>query len=197
MSPDSAGHLFKRFLDVASARALDATERSTVDGWLSRPLAELFFDQPDPDQRHGYEAALSVVDQGYTDPNVISAALLHDVGKRHARLGLIGRSFASVAILAGLPLSARMTTYRDHGMIAAAELGRAGASSLAVDFALHHHDRRPATIPSDVWEVLVTADQPPKMFGRQSGLLSRLKTAVLDWIDARKRREPPITSDIT
>lgn len=101
---------------------------------------------------------MSVVAAGFDDRVVITAALLHDIGKRHARLGIVGRSVASALILLGLPLTGRMAAYRDHGLAAARELADLGAPSLVIDFALHHHGRRPATIDDDTWDVLVAAD---------------------------------------
>lgn len=160
--PGSPAHLIRRFFDVASARPLSVVEVEAVAGWLADPLQEIFFEQSAEDQRHGYHAALTTISLGFDEPEVIVAALCHDVAKRHARLGLIGRSMASVAILAGVPLTDRMMAYRDHGLVGARELAAAGAPGLAVDFALHHHGARPASIPSDVWEALVEADQPPK-----------------------------------
>lgn len=158
-------HLVQRFFDVALARPLDAAELAVVEIWLSRPLAELFFDQPSHDQRHGYEAACSVITQGYDDPDVITAALMHDIGKRHARLGLVGRTLASVMILTRIPLPERFVNYRDHGLVGAREMGRVGAPSVATDFALHHHRARPETISPDVWAALQAADEPPKTLG--------------------------------
>ena len=130
--------------------------------WLSPETAEVFFAQHDADQRHGYHAALTVIAAGVDEVGVITAALLHDIGKRHARLGVAGRSLASVMILLGLPLGERMTAYRDHGLIGARELGALGAPSLAIDFAMHHHGTRPPTIDPETWDLLVRADQPPK-----------------------------------
>lgn len=163
-------------MDVATARRLNAAEEATVEVWLTAETAEVFFAQADADQRHGYHAALSVIAAGKGDREVIMAALLHDVGKRHARLGIFGRSIASVMILAGLPLGDRMQTYRDHGMVGARELGALGAPSLVIDFAMHHHRSRPATIDPDTWEVLVVADQAPKTDpGHLAGITSRLR----------------------
>lgn len=142
-----------------------------MEEWLTAEAAEIFFAQDDSDQRHGYHAALSVVARGIKDRDVIMAALLHDVGKRHAHLGIIGRSIASVLILAGLPLTGRMTTYRDHGLVAARELGALGMPSLVIDFAMHHHGERPPTITSDIWDVLVAADRAPKA---PSALMGRI-----------------------
>ncbi|MFZ0013018.1 MAG: hypothetical protein WAL25_02775 [Acidimicrobiia bacterium] len=172
--PGSPAHLIRRFFDVARARPLSSAERAEVAGRLTDDLTTLFFDQPGCDQRHGYQAALSVVADGVTDNGVIVAALMHDVGKRHSRLGLIGRSVASVMILMRLSrLPDRVAAYRDHGVTGARDLGRAGAPALAIDFALHHHGRRPPSIAPDTWKVLVKADEPAKTSGlRQSRITS-------------------------
>jgi hypothetical protein len=159
--PGSLGHLTRRFFDVLLATPLDAAERAAVEGWLDPGQTWLFFSQPDADQRHGLHAGLIVLDGG-ADPETIRAALLHDVGKRHARLGVIGRSLASISIRLGLPLSRRWRLYRDHGATAAWELEALGCDGIVVDFARHHHDRRPDTIPSPTWDLLQLADQPPK-----------------------------------
>lgn len=167
--PGSPAHLARRFFDVASARPLTADERTKVGEWLADSLLEIFLAQPDHDQRHGYEAGLAVLAAGFDDRDVLTAALMHDVGKRHARLGLFGRSLASILILLGVTLPARFAVYRDHGLIAARELGELGAPSLVIDFALHHHGERPPTIPEDVWEALAAADQPAKTSRRGGG----------------------------
>ena len=133
-----------------------------VEAWLGPALAEVFFSQPRSDQRHGYEAAETVMSGTVAGPDVVLAALLHDVGKRHARLGLIGRSISSLVMKLRLPLRGRMASYRDHGTIAAGELAEIGAPPLAVAFALHHHGERPESIQPEVWEILQLADQPPK-----------------------------------
>lgn len=167
--PGSPTHLIRRFVDVATAQPLDALESQLIELWLPASLEEIFRDQPGYDQRHGYEAALSVIAAGFDDPDVVTAALLHDVGKRHAGLGLIGRSVASVFILAGVRLPERFAAYRDHGLVAARELAERAAPSLAIDFALHHHGERPSTIPQEAWEVLIAADQPAKTSRRGRG----------------------------
>lgn len=141
-----------------------------MSNWLHPRLQEAFFSQSAADQRHGYHAALSVIASGVSTDDVIVAALVHDIAKRHARLGAVGRSIASVCILLGLPLTERMRMYHDHGILGARELGALGAPSLAIDFSLHHHRERPPTIDPATWDTLVEADQPPKpsaMLGRR------------------------------
>lgn len=128
-----------------------------MEGWIaSREQAVAFFDQPPPDQRHGYTAARSVEATRPNRPDLVRAALLHDVGKRHAGLGPLGRAAASSAIRLGLPLTPRWAVYRDHGALAAAEL--AGSEPIVVDFARSHHGARPPSIDPDDWEALVAAD---------------------------------------
>lgn len=170
--PGSPGHLVRRFFDVAAAKPLTQSERDEVAAWVSDDLLRLFNEQVDADQRHGYHAALSVIDSGFDSAEVVTAALLHDVGKRHADLGLIGRSLASLLILARVPLTKRMTAYRDHGAVGGKELAAASAGSLAVDFATHHHGRRPTSIEPEVWSALVSADQPPKTRSEQRGRIT-------------------------
>lgn len=160
--PGTPTHLFRRFFDVAFARPLTPSERAAVDGWLPADAATLFFAQADADQRHGYHTALTVMAGAIHERDVVMAALLHDIGKRHSRLGLFGRSVASVLILLRLPLSNRMQTYRDHGLVAARELAQLSVPSLVVDFAMHHHGRRPLTIDPVIWDALIAADQPAK-----------------------------------
>jgi putative nucleotidyltransferase with HDIG domain len=165
--PGSLAHLTARFFDVLTARPLDLVEKTTVETWLSPQLHQLFFEQSAPDQRHGYEAALSVISQGVNDEDVVVAALVHDVGKRHARLGVVGRSVASLLILARLPLTERMKTYRDHGIIGAKELADLGAPAVAIDFALHHHGERPHGFDARTWDALEKADEPVNAKGER------------------------------
>jgi hypothetical protein len=161
-------HLVSRFFDVLFARPLIRSERAAVEAWLGPSMSSVFYQQADPDQRHGYHSALTVVALGIGDREIIQSALLHDVGKRHARLGVIGRSVASLLKRLGLPLTDRMSIYIDHGLHAARELAELGAPPLAIDFALHHHGERPDSIDPETWQTLLTADQPPKT-GRKAG----------------------------
>jgi hypothetical protein len=56
--------------------------------WLERPLADLFYGQAPPDQRHASRVAAWLVARGHVDRLLIQAALLHDVGKAAAPIGL-------------------------------------------------------------------------------------------------------------
>lgn len=158
--PGSLSHLTARFFDVLLARPLTSEELTEVEGWLPGDMYSVFCQQASADQRHSFHAATRVIDAGFED-EAVTAALMHDIGKRHSRLGVVGRTVASLLILAGLPMTERMRSYRDHGSLAADELADLGAPQLAIEYARHHHGSRPASIAADVWDVLVRADEPP------------------------------------
>lgn len=170
--PGSLSHLARRFFDVLMAHPLDRAETAEVASWLDRGEAKVFFSQSDPDQRHGYHAAQVVLASGTRSVPVIKAALLHDVGKRHARLGVVARSLVSVLIGLRLPLPSRGRQYRDHGEAAARELDEIGCEALVVEFARHHHGERPAGIPQATWDLLQLADEPPKTGDTLRGRIS-------------------------
>lgn len=129
-------------------------------GILRPGEAAVFFAQSHADQRHGYDCARWVA-AGPDRSETVRAALLHDVGKRHSRLGTLGRSLATIAIKLRLPLSARWRQYRDHGVLGAAELTRLGAESLVIGFAREHHAGPPLGFDQAVWETLRRADVAP------------------------------------
>lgn len=157
--PGSWTHLAGRFFDVLTAEPLRPEDRSRLDEWLSPIEQAIFFDQSVADQRHGLECGLEVAIEHGDRPELVRAALLHDVGKRHARLGPLGRVFASVLIRLGLPVGARVRSYEAHGPIGASELLELGAGTLVVDFARHHHVARPPSITPQDWELLESVDR--------------------------------------
>lgn len=140
------------------ARPLDEGERAVVESWVgSGDLADLFYAQQVADQRHAYGIASAVAAAGHR-PELVAAAALHDVGKRHSRLGAFRRSFATVLMALKVPLRGPMASYRDHGPLGAIDLEAVGATPLAVSFARHHQHRRPPDIDPDDWVVLNAAD---------------------------------------
>lgn len=162
-------HLAARFFDVLAARPLTPSEQSEVAGLLANDAERsMFWDQSRADQRHGWSAARRVRSVRPDRADLVRAALLHDVGKRHARLGPVGRSLATVQGLFSSSGSSRSARYRDHGRIAARELEQSGAEPLVVAFAGHHHNSRPAGIPQDDWDLLQTADHAVLGAGKRS-----------------------------
>ena len=156
-------HLAARLLDVVSSRRLSPVEQAEAARYLLSPIERaLFWDQPRADQRHGLAAARSVRAACPDRTDMVRAALLHDIGKRHSRLGPIGRSWAVVCGALNRA-SERATAYLDHGRLGGAELARAGTEPLVVAFARHHHGDRPDEIALEDWAVLQAADRaaPP------------------------------------
>jgi putative nucleotidyltransferase with HDIG domain len=167
--PGSWAHLAARFVDVVSSVALDPVERRTVEGWLRPGEDALFFSQSVADQRHGHTAALRIEQRAPDRLDLIRAALLHDVGKRHARLGPVGRVAASLAVRLHFPVRGRFLAYRDHGRLGAAELRDLGAEPTVVEFAEAHHEARPDAFDPTDWEALEEADAARLPRSRRSG----------------------------
>ena len=154
-------HLAGRFFEVATANRLTDSERREVETWLNGDTERAaYWEQPVADQRHGLESARTVAALCPDDRrDLVRAALLHDIGKRHSRLGVIGRSLASFFAKLRLPVRGSWRRYLDHGVIGAAELVRLETEDLVIDFARHHHGRRPTSIREADWELLQNADR--------------------------------------
>lgn len=152
------GHLARRFVSFLSARGLDAPEQRWVAEVLRPEERQAFWSQPIADQRHAHDCARLVADGG-AGATIVRAALLHDIGKRRARLGAVGRAVATVLAALGIHWPGAVRRYTRHGPIGAAELAAAGAESLVVDFTAEHHGDRPATIDPADWALLKAADQ--------------------------------------
>jgi len=155
--PLTFGHLAKRFFWSLRVHALTESDLIELAGWIEGAALELYLSQPLADQRHGLDSARFVVAGGGT-PEAVAAALFHDVGKRHASLGVLGRTTATLLSRFGLPTPGRLGVYLNHGELGAAELTKLGFGSLVVDFARHHHGPRPVTIGQANWDLLVAGD---------------------------------------
>ena len=159
--PGSWTHLASRFFGAIRARDLARDQHEWLSELLSAPELELFMEQPVIDRRHGYESARTM-SSSTEDRDLVKAAALHDVGKRHARLGVLGRSIASVLIKLRMPLWGRFRMYRDHPSIGASDLGDVGSPAVVVSFAMTHHHARPADIDERTWRLLLAADNEPE-----------------------------------
>jgi hypothetical protein len=156
--PGSWLHLGRRFFGALSADDLDVTEVDAIRDMMSAAEFDLFMDQPPIDRRHGYESAQYAIEAGAPD-EVVRAAALHDVAKRHARLGIPGRVIASMFIKLGVPIRGRFDTYRRHGPIGAEELELAGSPPIVVQYARSHHGLAPVDMDRQVWDLLTAADE--------------------------------------
>jgi hypothetical protein len=152
-------HLVRRFFRGLSARRLRPAEQAEAARLLRREEVVLFWRQSPADQRHALACARAVLGRGASNPEVARAALLHDVGKGAAGIGVAGRVLATVLSLARLPAPARLGAYLAHGPIGADELAAVGCEPLVVAYARHHHGARPPSIGSDDWDLLRAADR--------------------------------------
>lgn len=160
MELGSWAHLIGRFFAVATAGPLGEPERIEVESWLnSEGEVAVYWEQSVADQRHGLDSARSVAARFPHRRDLIRAALLHDVGKRHARLGPFGRSLASVCAKLRIPVSGAWQRYLNHGAEGAKDLADLGCEDLVVEFARYHHHSRPAGLSAGDWEILQAADR--------------------------------------
>ena len=152
-------HLIRRFFAVLAAGPLTDGEWGEVESWLDREEeVEIYRQQSVADQRHGWKAARQISAIRGDRRDLVRAALLHDVGKRGANLGVIERSLATLFAKLHLPVRGSWRRYLDHASLGADELARLGAGSMVVEFTRHHHGRRPFTIPLEEWDLLKSVD---------------------------------------
>ena len=153
------GHLVRRFVWTIRAKPLSPREQAEADGLLREVERPLFWGQPFVDQRHGLQGARRVLAAQPGARSVARAALLHDVGKRHAGLGTMRRSLASGFRLFGLR-PPWWRSYYDHGRIGSRELAELAAEELVIEWARVHADGpRPSTITAEEWAALKAADR--------------------------------------
>ena len=115
---------------------------------LGTGLIELFRGQHPRDIAHGAGTARWLLERGHIDPDLIAAALLHDVGKgqqrRMDRVVYVVASYLRLARLLGSADSKfelRSAVFRSahHGERGAQMLGLAGASERVVNLTRLHH----------------------------------------------------------
>lgn len=154
-------HLVRRFFGSLWPASPSRDDDAWVRGILGPQEYALWARLPNHDRRHSIAVARRVrrsldgtdfVD----DQRWLEAALLHDVGKLDARLGVLGRVGATLAgAAAGHDVAAtwserrgmtrRVGLYLCHPEIGADRIRLAGGSEVAARWAAVHHDR-------DAWE---------------------------------------------
>jgi len=151
-------HLARRFFETLRSRPLDPAEQDQAAGWLSDRESPLFWEQSPADQRHALTAARMVASVRPERRDLIRAALLHDIGKRHSRLGVPGRVTASTLDLLRIPAPGRLGIYLRHESLGAGELEAAGAEPIVVSFAAGHHGACPPDFDPEDWALLARSD---------------------------------------
>jgi hypothetical protein len=133
--------------------AVRPVDRTYVDEQLDTPeLVDLFTQMSRADQHHGIAVARTLARRGTHNPDLIAAALLHDVGKSRVRVSV----WARVMVVLGewlLPdaaarwgrgdaegLTRAFVVRRRHAAWGAEMADRAGASAMTVQLIRSHHD---------------------------------------------------------
>ena len=125
------GHLARRFAGSVSRRRPPSADEAWAEGWLGDAERTLWRRLSNVDRRHAIEVARRFAARRPDATRAeMAGAVLHDVGKREAGLGTIGRVVATVVG----PRSARFRTYHDHEEIGAAwlELGDSDPITVAL-----------------------------------------------------------------
>lgn len=144
-------------------------DRALVERLLTSPQLSLFLSMSARDQRHGLDLVCALQVQGYQAPELLRAALLHDVGKA----GNIDLPYRVAAVLLerfapellqrladdrlgslGYPLF----VYLNHARWGAEKAAEAGSDWLSVELIRRHHEPLPSSAESEA-DRLLTALQ--------------------------------------
>ncbi len=151
VSRDRVRHRVAQFLHTLLA-PLEPVDVAYARARLSPALFRLFRRMSEAEQHHGIAVCRALEAQGYHDPDLLAAALLHDVGKAlHAPAlwdrvaAVLGEHYAPTlaeALSQGPPEGLRrgFVVRRRHPRWGASLAEAAGASPRTVSLILHHHD---------------------------------------------------------
>jgi hypothetical protein len=165
------GERASRFFRSLTARP-DEETLALAEGDLPRGLAELLREQPRPDLAHSLRVYKALRAQGESHPDLLAAALLHDVGKARYPLYIWERVLIVLAQRFLPALAVRWGTSRPeswrrpfvvahrHPEWGAEQVARRGGSALLVDIIRRHQ-----------------ADIPPEEMGKAERLIRRLQVA--------------------
>ena len=147
--PAPLTHLVRRFFVTLLAR-VDPVNLPALDVVLSPAERRLFLTMTEPDQQHSLHLYARLRRDGYTDRDLLGAALLHDVGKGSGRLPILYR----VAYTLSAMISQNLTRWlgrpdpsawrrpfflaAHHPEIGAAAAARAGSSPRLVALIADH-----------------------------------------------------------
>ena len=137
----------RQFLAAARARVSD-DEIAVLEQYLTPSQRDLFREMSPIDQRHCLDV-FSLLRQGHSDPDLLRAALLHDVGKKgilvwHRVVGVLLEAFWPT-LLEKLAVSRPQSwlyglyIYRYHANLSAELAERSGCSPSVVELIRGHH----------------------------------------------------------
>lgn len=141
------GQRLRQFLEAS--RLPGESEYAFARAHLEPALYALFCGQHPRDIVHSVATARWLLERGHGDPDLVAAALLHDIGKgqqrrrdRVAWVLLSATGLGSAAADAGSRLEIRraLQRTRTHAAAGAEALARAGACERVIDLTRRHHD---------------------------------------------------------
>ncbi len=148
---------------------LSREQLTQVESWLTPPLFELFCRMTPSEQYHAYHVRQTLAADGQTNPDLLTAALLHDVGKSKMPLAVwekvaivLGFKFArECAVAWGSRLDDTwwkrpFVVAMQHPAWGAEMVNAAGGSPLTVTLIYRHQDK---TTPADELHELLSALQ--------------------------------------
>jgi hypothetical protein len=147
-SIDAAVSRVRQFLAAVRARVSD-DEMAILEQHLAPSQRDLFQKMSPIDQRHCLAVFNNLLRQGHSDPDLLRAALLHDVGKKGIRLwhrvaGVLLDTFWPV-LLEKLAVNHPQNwlygfyIYRHHADLSAELAERSGCSPSVVELIRGHH----------------------------------------------------------
>jgi hypothetical protein len=176
MQQQGWGHLAGRFLGSLRPGGPTEADRAWVEAVLDPAEYGLWARQPGYDRRHSAEVARRVESALAGGPHAgdtrwLACALLHDIGKLAAGLGIPGRVLATLVGRATdgavgdweeyQGLRRRIALYLRHPEFGADMIQLAGGRVEVAHWARAHHDRArldPSLLPASVVSALVAAD---------------------------------------
>jgi hypothetical protein len=169
VSLPAAIYRVRQFVSALLARVSPKDLRE-ADEILPPPARDLYHRMSVPDQRHALNVMQTLRRKGYTEPDLLAAALLHDVGKSAARIHswhraiiVLSKRFAPGGLAwltRGEPRGWRrpFVIHRQHAELGAEWAAQAGCSALTVSL-IRRHQEAPGHEPSNEEELVLTALQ--------------------------------------
>lgn len=156
-----------------TAEPLPIPLRQEIDNYLSTAESELFGQFQESDQWHAYRVFNTLKETGQSQPDLLTAALLHDVGKTKINLSVWDRTLI-VAADFFIPSKAKSWGQADgrswkrpfvvrsqHARWGAGMAQSAGSSALTIDLIRRHQDplpENPQSVADKLLQLLQWAD---------------------------------------